>query len=173
MYQTIKTFVDDIANWLEFIGFIIAIFTAIKVFFLDKRIVTFNKKHLFNVRSQAHINDLKDISKDISSLISDFSNKKTELKIQVKKSEEVAKSIKKKLPKQDIQNTKSLIKEALKIERSTENLENLNKLEKLFNRIIRRDEFTESIMNNYYVKLSGLITSLEELKKDYAKSLIK
>ncbi|SHG68411.1 hypothetical protein [Flavobacterium defluvii] len=172
MYQTIKTFVDSAANWLESIGFIITIFTAIKVFFLDKRISDFNKKHLFQTRSQGHISDLKKISKNISDLISDFDNKKTELKIEVKKSEEVAKSIKKKLPKKDIKNTKSLIKEAVKIEKLPENLANLNTTQKLLNYIIDISEFNEDTMNDYYVKLSGLITSLEELKKDYAKSLI-
>lgn len=172
MYQTIKTFVDDIANWLESLGFLLAMFTAIKVFILDDRLITFNKRHLFQVRSQEHISDLKEISKKISGLISDFSSNKTELKMQLKKSEEVAKSIKKKLMKKDMENTISLIKEAKKIEKLPESIEKLNFIKKTYFKAVKREEFNESVMNNYYVKLSGLITSLEELNKDNAKTLM-
>jgi len=167
----IKNFVDDAANWLELIGFIITIITAVKVFVIDGKILDFNKKHLFQIRSKEHIEELEKVLSKISKYISDFDNKKIELKREIKKSEEIAKSIKKKLLKKDISNTKALIKEAKRIEKLPDNIDKLSYFKKNYHKLLKSKEFNEEIISDYYVRLSGLITSLTELRKDNAKSI--
>lgn len=162
---------DGAANWLELIGFIIAIITAVKVFVIDGKILNFKKKHLFQVRSKEHIEELEKILSKLSKYISDFDNKKVELKRELKKSEEVAKSIRKKLLQKDIANTKALIKEAKRIEKLPDEIDKLPYLKKKYYKLTNSDEFNEEVMSNYYVRLSGLITSLAELRKDNAKSI--
>ncbi|KAB7528109.1 hypothetical protein F8C76_09520 [Flagellimonas olearia] len=171
IFNILKNFVDNIANWLEFIGFIITIITAVKVFVIDGKILDFKKKHLFQVRSKEHIEELEKILSKISKYISDFDNKKIELKNEIKKSEEIAKSIKKKLFKKDNSNTKALIKEAKKIEKLPDDIAKLSLFKKHYHKLLKSNEFNEEIVSDYYVKLSGLITSLTELRKDNAKSI--
>jgi cell fate (sporulation/competence/biofilm development) regulator YmcA (YheA/YmcA/DUF963 family) len=172
IYNGIKKFVDNSANWLEVIGFIIVFFTAIKVFVLDKRILVFNKKHLFQARSEEHISKLKNIAGKITTLLVDFENNKRAIREELKKSEEIAKSIKKKLIKSDLETTKVLVKEAKRIEKLPDNISQLPFIKKWFHKISNTGELTENIVEQYYFKLTGLITSLEELKKDNEKTLL-
>jgi len=172
MYIELKEFVDTSANWFGAIGFFLTIFTAIKVAIINRSILAFNKKHLFQIRSEEHIDKLKDIASSIALYLSDFANKKMELREQLKKSEEIAKSIKKKVIKKDGKTLYEIINEAKKIQKLPDNISSLSKIKRTYFKIINAQEFSETNIGQYYIKLTGLITYLEELKKDNENSLI-
>jgi hypothetical protein len=172
MYEVLKKFVDDSANWFEAVGFLLAIFTAFKVFIIDQKVFDFNKKHLFQVRSADQILKLKEIARLITTNISDFSNKKIELREQLKNSEEIAKSIKKKVFKKDAENLQKIIKDANRIQNLPDNISTLPFFKRTYHKIMNTEQFSEDIVGQYYIKLSGLITYIEELKKDNENSLI-
>lgn len=172
MYRELKEIVDNCANWFEAIGFLLAIFTAVKVFIIDQSIFEFNKKHLFQVRSEEHISRLKEIASKMVLHLSNFTDEKMQLREQLKKSEEIAKSIKKKVIKKDAETLQKIINEAKKVQKLPDSISNLPTLKKIYHKIINTEEFSEAIAGQYYIKLTGLITYLEELKKDNDNSLI-
>lgn len=172
MWKEINDVLAVCANWFEAIGFIIAIFTAIKVYFLNKSIGKFNRKHLFRVRSEEHIVKLKEIASKMASYLSDFSENRMQLREQLKKSEEIIKSIKKKVSSSEAEELKNVIKEAKKIQKLPDSIDNLPKYKKWYYKLSNRDDFSEEITSQYYIKLTGLITYLEELKQDNENSLL-
>ncbi len=140
---------DGIGLLLDIVGFSVMIFTAFKVYFLDKRMLLFNQKYLFHSRSTDYITSLNEIAIKILSFITHFEEKKREIMEQIKISEEIAKNIQKKLPQNP--ECKNLITKAQKIVKPT--------------------EFTEDIAYNYCSELRGFIVHLEQLKKDNENSL--
>ena len=66
MWETLKTFIHEISDWLEALGFIAGTVTLVKVFLINKDVNRIQEKHLFQVRVDEHIIDLKKNSKKIS-----------------------------------------------------------------------------------------------------------
>lgn len=172
MAITLKQIVDDCANWFEAIGFVLSIFTAVKVFVIDKKVFDFNKKHLFQVRSAEHIQKLKEIARKITSDVSNFSSNKTSLRTQIKQSEEIATSIRNKIFNKDAEKLKKFITESKRIQSLPDDISSLGFFKRAFYKIKDTEEFKETIVDQYYIQLSGLITYLEELKKDNENSLL-
>jgi len=172
IYNKLKIFVDNSANWFEVIGFIGVTFTSIKVFFLDKRILKFNDKHLFQVRGDNQISILKIASKNISDYISNFDDNKLQLKNEIKRTEEITKNITKKLKNEKLQTSVSLLKMAKRIEKQPKNISDISLIKRIYYKIFGIKEFNKESVEEYYFKLTGFITSIEEYKKDKEKSLL-
>jgi hypothetical protein len=168
MWVKFVQFVHNISDWLEALGFLIGLITIIKVFFLNRDVKILYSKHLFQVRVNDHINDLKLSSRKISSLLSNFSINIREIKLEVSKCIEHCNSIKKKVGVKDLTNLKPLIKRMGKLLRNKiENNSSLTKLQKL----LRQKPIRENEVDEIYIQLNALITEIEHLKTDLKKAI--
>lgn len=144
LFDNLDQLLKNHNHWLDGIGFVLVIFTSVKVYFLDKSMLLFNQKHLFHSRSTDYITSLNAIAAKILSFISHFEEKKREIKAEIRFSEEIAKNIQKKLP---------------------QNLECKNLIIKA-QKIVELAELTKDTAHSYYDELRAFITHLKQLKRD-------
>jgi hypothetical protein len=168
MWVKLVQFIHDISDWLEALGFIIGFITILKVWFLNRDVKELHSKHLFQVRVNDHISELKLSSRKISSLLSNFSFNMREIKLEVSKCIEHCNSIKKKVGVQDLTNLKPLIKRMRTFrDNKIENFSGLTKFQKL----LRQKPISENEVDEIYMQLTSLITEIEHLKTDLKKSI--
>jgi hypothetical protein len=168
MWLTINDLVSKMANWLELVGFLLAAFTAIKVFFLNKAIKRLNARHLFSVRVEEHLFEFKKTSKKISTHLADFSQNTNDIRIEITKCLGNCSSLKKKVENSELEALKQLIITSKKIKsKKTITTHNFRWLDKLFD----KSPLTEADVIKFYETLTLLITEIEQLDKDIKKSL--
>lgn len=168
MWESFKTFIHDISDWLEAIGFIVGIVTVIKVFFINKDVKKAEDKHLFQVRVDEHLQDIKNSSKTLSNLLSNFKGNIKDIKLELSKCTEYCKSLQRKVGKNDLKNLSPLINSMTKIKDNSIDLNtNLN----IWQKLTRQNSIQESQIDNVYILMNALITELENLNNDINKSI--
>jgi len=168
MWNSFKTFIHDISDWLEAFGFIIGIVTVIKVFFINKDVKKIQEKHLFLVRVDEHLLDIKKSSKTISNLLSNFKGNIKDIKLELSRCIEYCKSLKKKVRKNELTNLSPLIKSMTKIK---SNSIDLNATPNVWQRITSQNPIQESQIDDVYILMNALITELENLNNDLNKAI--
>lgn len=168
MWEPLKTFIHNISDWLEAFGFMIAILTVTKVFFINRDVKQIQLKHLFQLRVDDHLSDIKNSSKIISNLLTNFKGNIKEIKLELSKCMEYCKSLKKKVKKEELTNLSPLIKSMTKI---TVNSIELNSKRNVWQRITRQNPIKESQIDNVYLLMNALITELENLNDDKKRSI--
>lgn len=159
---------DTIANWLEVIGFLIAAFTAFKVFFLNREVKKINAKHLFAVRVAEHLGDYKKTSKQIALFLGNYRQNTRELRLEVSKCLGNSLSLKKKVDNSDLtalQNHIELSKSI--ISKKHDSITTLTVIDKIWG----VKPLVEKDIDEYYESLTLLITEIEQLDKDNKKSI--
>ena len=168
MWETFKQFIHDISDYLEALGFIAGIVTVIKVFFINSDVKKIQEKHLFQVRVNDHLKDLKNSSKVISNLITDFKGNIKEIKLDVSNCIQHCRSLGKKIPKDELKNLEPLIKSMTKIK---DNKIYINTLPNFVERLLGRKPIKEEEIDTIYTQITSLITELEHHTKDLKKSI--
>jgi len=168
MWAKFVTFIHDISDWLEALGFIAGIITVVKVFFLNNDVKKLQTKHLFQVRVDEHVKDLKTSSRKISKLLGNFQINLREIKIEIAKCIEYCNSIKKKVSTKDLDNLLPLIKKMKKlIKNKIDNNARVTKFQVFF----RFKAISESEVDEVYQLLSSLITEIENFNNDLKKAI--
>lgn len=168
MWETFKQFIHDISDWLEALGFIAGIVTVIKVFFINSDVKKIQEKHLFQVRIDDHLKDLKNSSKVISNLLPNFKGNINEIKREFSNCIEHCRSLRKKIQKNELKNLEPLIKSMLKIK---DNKIDINTLPNFFESLLGREPIKEGEVDTVYTQITSLITELENHNKDLKKSI--
>lgn len=168
MLDEINSFLSVAANWLEAIGFLIALFTAVKVFFLNKEVKRINAKHLFAVRIGDHLSEYKKTSKQIAIFLGDYSQNTKDLRLEVSKCLGNSLSLKKKVDKSELTSLQNLIDLSEKIK--SKKHDSITTL-KWYDKMLQRKPLTENDIDEYYESLAFLITEIEQLNKDNKKSI--
>lgn len=167
MWDSFVQFIHDISDWLEAIGFITAIITVIKVFILDKQVKRLKEKHLFQVRVEEHLEDLKKSSKSISNNLNDFPRKTSYLRHEISQCLQHCLSLGNKVESGQLQNLKPVIKLAKKIQKAAYKDKSKYWIISLF----QRAPITEINIEEIYILLNSLITETEHFNKDLKKSI--
>ena len=167
MWGNFVKFIHDISDWLEAIGFITAIITVVKVFFLDKQVKRLREKHLFQVRVEEHLDDLKKSSKNISNNLDDYARKTKDLRLEISQCLQHCISLGRKVESGQLQNLKPVIKRAKRIQKASYNEKSKYWVIGLF----QRSPITETDIDDIYMLLNSLITETEHFNKDLKKAI--
>lgn len=168
MWDKFVTLIHDISDWLEALGFIAGIVTVVKVFFINKDVKKLQTKHLFQVRVDEHIMDLKTSSKKISKQLNNFQANLREIKIEISKCIEHCNSIRNKVASNDLANLKPLIKKMKKLRDNNVISDNdLNIIQKFFG----IKAVSEADVDDVYRQLSSLITEIEHFNNDLKRTI--
>lgn len=159
----------EIADILSIIGFIITIWTFIKVIDNTKQLKEFNKKNFFINRLPENLKDLKKSSSKISILISNIDESKNEILIEISNLSPILKSLKKSLKEKDMEHYNLLKVEVNKHKDTYINKENINWFKKLF---FKYNIIDETYVRTIYRYLTTLITDIENINKDFKKDLL-
>jgi len=168
MWDKFVSFIHDISDWLEAIGFIVGIVTVVKVFFLNKDVKKLHTKHLFQVRVDEHIKDLKSSSSKLSRHLVNFQANLKDIRFEVSKCIEHCNSIQKKVASNDLGNLKPLIKKMKKLrDNKIDNNNNLSAIQKFFG----QKAITETEVDEVYTQLNSLITEIEHFNNDLKRTI--
>jgi hypothetical protein len=168
MWDKFVAFIHDISDWFEAIGFLVGIVTVIKVFFLNRDVKKLHTKHLFQVRVDEHIKDLKSSSRKISRHLNNFQANLKEIRLEVSKCVEHCNSIKKKVASKDLSNLKPLIKKMKKLrDNKIDSNNNLTAIQKLF----RQKAIEETEVDEVYTQINSLITEIEHFNNDLKRTI--
>ncbi|MDI1254541.1 MAG: hypothetical protein PSV16_00445 [Flavobacterium sp.] len=167
MWENFVKFIHDISDWLEAIGFITAIITVVKVFLLDNQVRRLKEKHLFQVRIEEHLDDLKKSSKNISNNLDDFPRKTKDLRREISQCLQHCLSLSKKVESGQLQNLKPVIKRAKRIQRAAYKEKSRFWMISIF----QRAPIIEVDIEEIYMLLNSLITETEHFNKDLKKSI--
>lgn len=168
MWDKFVQFIHNISDWLEALGFIAGLVTVVKVFFLNRDVKKLHVKHLFQVRVDEHLDDLKRSSKKISNHLNNFQANLKDIKLEVSKCVEHCNSIRKKVASNDLSNLKPLIKKMKKMRDNK--IDNNSKLT-LFQKIFGLKAITENEVDEVYTQLNSLITEIEHFNNDLKKTI--
>lgn len=162
-------FIGDGADWFTFIGFIVTILTFLGVLFNKNLLKKINRKSFSINRMPENLSDLKNISRNVSILNSEFDSKKSEILIEINKLSPILKSLKKSLNKTDLEHFNSLNSEIKKINKVYYEEIKVNRIRKLIgNYVILNEDFVDKI----YRLLTVLITDIENISNDNKQNLI-
>lgn len=166
--EKFNLFLNTLANWLEVIGFLIAGFTALKVFFLNREVKKINAKHLFAVRVSEHLSDYKKTSKQIALLLGTYRQNAKEIRLEVSKCLGNSLSLKKKVDNSDLTALQPHIELSKRIiSKKHDSVTTLTIIDKIFG----VKPLVEKDIDEYYESLTLLITETEHLDKDNKKSI--
>lgn len=168
MWTKINDTVNLIANWLELFGFLVVVFTAIKVFFLNKDVKKLNARHLFSVRVDEHLADFKKTSKKVSGYLSNFAQNSGDIRIEITRCLGNCNSLKKKVQNSELTTLGQMIIISKRI-KSKKSLD--TSIFKWFKELFGIRPLSEPDIIEFYETLTLLITEIEQLDKDIKKSL--
>lgn len=168
MWDKFAQFIQDISDWLEALGFIAGVVTVVKVFCLNRDVKKLNVKHLFQVRVDEHLDDLKRSSKKISNHLNNFRANLKDIKLEVSKCVEHCNSIRKKVSSNDLSNLKPLIK---KMKKMRDNKIDINSKLTFFQKLSGQKAITENEVDEVYTQLNSLITEIEHFNNDLKKTI--
>ncbi|UTN02309.1 hypothetical protein L0669_13370 [Flavobacterium bizetiae] len=161
---------SEIADIISIIGFIITIWTFIKIWDNTKQLRELNKKNFFINRLPDNLKDLKKSSSKISILISNIDGNKNEILVEISNLSPILKSTKKSLKDNDLEHYKLLETEVNKHKITFVDINNVNWFRKFFNQYNILDE---NYARNIYRYLTTFITDIENMNKDFKKDLLK
>lgn len=164
----LSNFIHAAADWLEAIGFITGIITVIKVFYINSEVKEIKEKHLFQVRVDDHLSDLKNTSKILSGLLTDFKANIKEIKLEVSNCIEHCRSLQKKLPQNTLSNISPLIRLMLKVKNN--NLD-ISKPPTRLERFFGKQPIQQKEVDQIYTLINSLITELTHYNKDLKKAI--
>lgn len=168
MWKDINHLIDFLSNWFEVIGFIIGIFVAIKVFFINRDIKTLNKRHLYHQRIDEHLIELKTYSRSLADLIPTYKSNIKDIRLVAATCRVNCLSLKKKVEKKELANLVSMIKASKSI---TGNKLDISKEPNFFQKLFKQNPISENQLDNYYETLASLISEIEHLNQDIKKTL--
>lgn len=168
LWVAINEVIAFLANWFEVIGFLVAVITAIKVFFISKEVKKLSAKHLFASRIDEHLVDFKKTSKFIAGKVGDYRANLILIKNEISQCLANCRSLKKKVHKSESATLLLLIRISKKI---TRNKHNTTSTLSWFDKVMRRKPVQEVEIIFYYQTLTMLIKEIEHLNKDIKKSL--
>ena len=168
MWKIINDTIAFLANWFEVIGFIIGLFVAVKVYFINRDIKILNKRHLYHQRIEEHLSELKECSRTLADLIPDYKTNIKDIRLVASTCKVNGLSLKKKVEKKELLNLLNFIK-------SSDNLKSnklqLDKEPNVFQKLLKNTPISENQLDNYYETLTALISEIEHLNQDIKKSL--
>lgn len=116
-----------------------------------------------------NLESLKVISNNISSYLSDFENNKKKLKSEISKILPILKSLKKSLNPEEVDHYNTLKTSIRNIDKLRIDNKKIGFIDKHFN---KEKVFTEDYADDIDIKLSRLITDIENIGKDHQRNLI-
>ena len=164
-----EEWINKYGNLFSFIGLLLTIMTFIGVIWNKNILNKINKKNYKINRMPENCNDLKVISENLSDFIADFPNKKKEIKSEISKISPILKSLSKSLDSDENENMLLLKKNIKGIDNWKYEGESIAWYKKLLN---REKEMTEHLINEVDIKLTRLITDIDNIDKDNQKNLL-
>ena len=168
MWDNFVKFIHNISDWLEALGFIAGIVTVIKVFLINRDVKKLQEKHLFQVRVDEHIEDLRKSSRKISSYLNSFQTNSRDFKLEVSKCIEHCSSIQKKVSVNDLSNLTPLIRMMKKL-RNGRFEQNLSS--SWFRNMLTKNAVTQIEVDDAYTRLNSLITEIEHFNNDLKRTI--
>jgi hypothetical protein len=168
MWKIINDTIAFLANWFEVIGFIIGIFVAIKVYFINREIKSLNKRHLYHQRIDEHLTELKTFSRNLADLIPNYKDNIKDIRLVAATCRVNCLSLRKKVEKRELLNLTSVINSSKNI---TSNKLDISKEPNFLQNFLKLIPISENQLDNYYEALASLISEIEHLNQDIKKTL--
>jgi hypothetical protein len=168
MWKIINDTIAFLANWFEVIGFIIGIFVAIKVYFINREIKSLNKRHLYHQRIDEHLTELKIFSRNLADLIPNYKDNIKDIRLVAATCRVNCLSLRKKVEKRELLNLTSVINSSKNI---TSNKLDISKEPNFLQNFLKLIPISENQLDNYYEALASLISEIEHLNQDIKKTL--
>lgn len=167
--HVLKNIIDNYANLFTSLGLIISILTLYKVWSNKKELEKLNKKNYAKNRMPENLDNLKQISSQISTLNSMFEQNKIELNNEIVKIRPILKSLRKSLSQEDLEYVRNLDKILNKpLFFNIEDVPCWRKLPLYKKYLI----VTENKVDEVYIKLTAVITDIDVVSKDNNKNLL-
>ncbi len=161
--------INKYGSLFSLIGLALTLLTFIGVLLNKGVLKKLNRKNFRVNRMPENLKDLKAISDRITDLLLDFNSNKKDIKSELSKVQPTLKSLQKSLEKADKENFNSLKSSLKDIDNWTFEGAELKWYHKFFG---TKKEMTESMVNEVDIKLTRLITDVENIGKDNTKNLI-
>lgn len=161
--------IDKYGNLFSLLGLGLSVLTFLGVLWNKSLLRTLNKKNFKINRMPENLTDLKDISENISDFLTDFENNKTNIRSELSKIQPILKSLNKSLNKNETDNLSSLKNSIKTIDSWTYEGADLKWYQKLLN---NKKEMTETLVKEVDIKLTRLITDIDNIGKDNKKKLL-
>lgn len=161
--------INKYGNLFSFLGLMLTILTFIGVLWNKRILKALNKKNFKINRMPENLSDLKGISEKISDLLIAFEQNKKELKTELSKIQPILKSLTKSLTDKEMDNL-LILRDSLKnIDNWTFEGEEKKWYRKIFS---KQKEMTTVLVNEVDIKLTRLITDIDNIGRDNNKNLI-
>lgn len=161
--------INTYGNLFSFIGLGLTFLTLFGVLWNKRILNRLNMKNFKINRMPDNLNDLKEISDNISDLMIDFVQKKKEIKKELSKIQPILKSLNKSLESKEIDNLNALKSSIKNIDNWTYEGKQLRWYQKLLN---KQEIITEILIQEVDIKLTRLITDIDNIGKDNTKNLL-
>jgi len=161
--------INKYGNLFSFIGLGLTFLTFIGVLWSKRILNRLNMKNFKINRMPDNLNDLKVISNNISDLMIGFVQKKKEIKKELSKIQPILKSLNKSLESKEIDNLNALKSSIKNIDKWTYEGKQLKWYQKLLN---KQEIMTETLIQEVDIKLTRLITDIDNIGKDNTKNLL-
>ena len=159
--------IDKYGSLFSFLGLGLTILTFLGVLWNKRVLKTLNQKNFKVNRMPKNLADLKKISNNISDLLISFNQKKKEIKSEISRIQPILKSLTKSLNKSEMDNLSSLKNSIKNIDSWTYEGE-----KKWYTTIFsNQKEMTEAMVDEVDIKLTRLITDIDNIGKDHKKDL--
>ncbi len=168
MWKAINDIIDFLSNWFEVVGFIIGLFVAVKVFFINRDIKILNKRHLYHQRIEEHLTELKSYSRTLADLIPRYKENIKDIRLVAATCKVNCQSLQKKVEKRELTNLTSTIKASSRI---TKNKLDIFKDPNFYQKLFKQQPISENQLDDYYEILTSLISEIEHLNQDIKKTL--
>lgn len=161
--------INQNGNLFSFLGLIITFITFMGVFRTKWILLKINKKNYKINRMPDNYTDLKLISEKLSDYLADFANKKKDIKVELSKISPILKSLSKSLNSDEKEFLKSLKNSIAGIDNWKYEGEKISRFKEL---IFKEREMTEQLITEVDIKLTRLITDIDNIDKDNKKNLL-
>ena len=161
--------INNCGNWFSFLGFFLTILTFLVVLLNRSIIKKLNKKNFRINRLPENLEELKEISKNITNYLSQFEENIKAIKIEMVKISPILKSIKKSLLKGENEYLLSLQESLKDIDYWVISGERIAWYRKILG---KEKNFTEQMADEVDIRLNRLITDIDTIGKDTQKDLL-
>jgi hypothetical protein len=161
--------IDKHGSLFSFLGLILTLLTFAGVIWNKRILKVLNKKNFKVNRMPENLSDLKEISDKISDLLIVFEQNKTDLKSEISKIQPILKSLTKSLSNNEMDNLTLLKNSINRIDSWTYEGEEKKWYKKIFS---KQKEMTKVMVNEVDIKLTRLITDIDNIGRDHNKNLL-
>ena len=161
--------INKFGNLFSFIGLGLTILTFFGVLRNKKILNRLNTKNFKNNRMPENLADLKTISENISDLMTEFEQNKNKIKSELSKIQPILKSLSKSLENKEADNLISLKNSIKNIDGWYYDGEQLEWYQSWLN---KREPMSEKLVQEVEIKLTRLITDIDNIGKDNTKNLL-